>query len=171
MFAGFQTAQYFSPQMDEQETATQKPKHDHESIIGQQRPDFALNDLVGKQRSVKEWDGQILIVNFWATWCPPCREEIPEFIHLQDEYADKDVQFLGIALQKAEEVQSFYDEQGMNYPTLVGQQDVVKVAKAYGNVTGALPYSVIISPDGEIKFTRRGALDVETARKEINSLL
>ncbi len=168
MFAGFQTSQYLSPQAPSNQ---QQVGFDHETIIGQQRPDFTLADLIGKQRSIEEWDGKILIINFWATWCPPCREEIPEFIHLQEEYAEKGVQFLGVALQTAEEVQPFYDEHGMNYPSLVGQQDVVKVAKAYGNVAGALPYSVIISPSGKIEFTKRGPLDTETARKVIDSLL
>ncbi|MCP4044224.1 MAG: TlpA family protein disulfide reductase, partial [Gammaproteobacteria bacterium] len=66
---------------------------------GKPRPEFSLNDLTGTPRRVREWDGRLLFVNFWATWCPPCLREIPTFIELQDRYGSRGLQFLGVAVQ------------------------------------------------------------------------
>lgn len=162
---GFLVHQFLQPQ------DLPPPAIDPESVIGQARPDFILQDLQGNDRSVAEWDGNVLVINFWATWCPPCRDEIPEFIHLQDKLGKQGVQFLGIALQTAEEVQPFYNELGMNYPTLVGQQDVIQVAKAYGNDLGALPYTVILDTSGKIVFTKRGPLPTDEARAILTPML
>jgi len=141
------------------------------SVIGLVRPDFSLADIDGQLRNAREWDDQILVINFWATWCPPCREEIPGFIKLQDKYADQGLQFVGIALQTASEVQDFIQEFGMNYPVLVGAADVIEVAVKYGNSIGALPYTVIIGRDQRIQFTRQGPLSTEEAEIAIRSVL
>ena len=113
----------------------------------------------------------MLVINFWATWCPPCRDEIPEFMALQQEFQQQDVQFLGIALEKAEDVLPFYADLQVNYPSLVGQQSVITVAKRYGNDIGALPYTVIIDKTGIVRSTQRGPLSQEEARERILSLL
>ncbi len=171
---GFQAHQYYQSKTATDlysEISQKKTSTFSETILGTKRPDFSLMDLQGQERHVTEWDGKTLVVNFWATWCPPCLEEIPEFIRLQDEFAADGLQFLGIALQTAEEVQPFYDEVGMNYPTLVGQEKVIRLAKSLGNDMGALPYTVIIDSSGEIHFVKLGPLATEKARQIIQSLL
>lgn len=140
-------------------------------MLGRLRPDFALRDMSGSMRHVGEWDGSVLALNFWATWCPPCRTEIPEFVALQDKYRARGLQFVGIALQGPEEVREFAADYGINYPVLVGEMEVVRVAEAYGNVIGALPYTVIMDRRGHIAFIKAGPLPQPTAEEIILALL
>lgn len=123
---------------------------------GTQRPEFTLNDLQNKPRRVGEWDGKVLVVNFWATWCPPCRKEIPQFIALQQELGKRGLQFLGIAIDDPRAVREFVQSLQLNYPILVGEQDAIDVAKAYGNLIGALPYTVVVDRKGTIVLTHQG---------------
>lgn len=141
------------------------------SVIDTKADDFSLADVDGEQRNLSEWQGKVIAINFWATWCPPCREEIPAFIELQQQYSGDGLQFIGIALQQAEEVRGFIDEFKVNYPSLVGGDDVIKAAKRLGNDIGALPYTVIIGRSGKIAFTRRGPLSKAEAESVIQGLL
>jgi peroxiredoxin len=168
--AGFLMQRQFAGIPNEPVTIEYTPPAE-KSVIGEMRPDFSLPDKDGNLRSVTEWDGKVLVINFWATWCPPCRDEIPEFIKLQNEYGEQGLQFIGIALQKAEEVQEFAAELGMNYPILVGEQTVIKIAEDYGNTIGALPYTVVIDRNQKIVFIKKGPLHYEEADSLINKLL
>ena len=141
------------------------------SVIDTKVEDFSLFDLNGELRSLSEWQGKVIAINFWATWCPPCREEIPAFIELQQQYSSEGLQFIGIALQQAEEVRGFIEEFNVNYPSLVGGDDVIKAANRLGNDIGALPYTVIIDRSGNITFTRRGPLSKSEAESVIQALL
>ena len=143
----------------------------YESVIGTSRPNFQLPDVSGSLRSIAEWDGQVVALNFWATWCPPCIKEIPDFIRLQSKYADQGLQFIGIALQRPEDVIEFIATYGVNYPVLAGELEVISVAKSYGNHIGALPYTVFIDREGLISYVKRGPLDAEIAEDVIISLL
>jgi thiol-disulfide isomerase/thioredoxin len=134
------------------------------------RPDFSLPDLEARQHGPGEWGGKVLILNFWASWCPPCLQEIPAFIRLQEKYAGRGVQFVGIAVQQAEEVRDFVVAKGINYPVLTGEAEVIKVAEDYGNLAGTLPYTVIIDREQRIAFIKRGPLAEVEAERVINSL-
>jgi len=140
-------------------------------VTGQPRPAFSLPDLDGVERHVAEWDGKVLVINFWATWCPPCRKEIPEFIDLQDHYRERGLQFLGVALEQPEPVRKFAAALGINYPLLAGELPVIGIAEAYGDSIGALPYTAIIDRDGRIRFTHAGPLSRDKAEEMIRSLL
>jgi peroxiredoxin len=131
---------------------------DTRSMVGQPRPGFALPDLEGEVRDISDWDGNILAVNFWATWCAPCKEEIPEFIELQDRYRDDGVVFIGVALDNIEAVTDFVERYGMNYPVLIGEQAVIDAARAYGNNIGALPYTAFVNREGRIVHTHYGLI-------------
>jgi len=140
-------------------------KTENNPALGSQRPEFAAMDLDGEQRNIKEWDGKVILLNFWATWCPPCLKEIPEFIELQKAYGDQGFQIVGIAIDDEDAVREYVNEIGMNYPSLVVQDDGVMLAKRYGNDIGALPYSVIINRDGEISYTIKGELSKIRAKE------
>lgn len=167
-FGGFLLARQ---QAGQETTAAPVVLPGQEQMVGRLRPEFALPDTAGVEHQVNEWDGRVLVLNFWATWCPPCRTEIPEFVALQDRLGSRGLQFVGVALQRPEEVGDFMREHGMNYPVLAGEMNVVRVAESYGNAVGALPYTVIVDRSGHIAFVRAGPLPGEQAEKVILPLL
>lgn len=168
--AGYQLQQFLKADNNEQAIVIKNPIA-VEDVIDTKVEDFSLSDVNGKQRHLSEWQGKVIVINFWATWCAPCREEIPAFIELQQQYSSDGLQFIGIALQQAEEVRDFIAEFNVNYPTLVGVDDVIKISKKLGNDIGALPYTVVIDRDGKIIFTRRGPLLKSEAELVIQTLL
>ena len=147
------------------------PQLDQQDLSGSPLPDFTLMDVTGQQRNVSEWKGKVLVINLWASWCPPCLQEIPYFIKLQEQYGDQGLQFVGIALEGVDEVLDFANEQGINYPLLVGEQDVIKLASKFGNSNGGLPYTVVIDRESRIHFIKQGPLSEAEAEQVITPLL
>ena len=111
-------------------------------------PNFTLNDLNGKPHTLSSTKGKVVILDFWATWCPPCREEIPHFISLYGKYRRKGLEVIGISLDRGgvEPVRSFADTYGINYPILMGDQ---KVTRDYGGIR-SIPTTFIIDRQGRI---------------------
>lgn len=126
-----------------------------------QRPAFSLPDLDGEERAIAEWDGEVIVLNFWATWCAPCREEIPLFTELQQRYGDAGVQFLGVAIDRREAIRDYLQEVDMGYPTLHGMQAAMDVAASYGNQAGTLPFTVVIDRDGALRHVFEGQVHRE----------
>lgn len=126
-----------------------------------------LNDLTGKPQKLSQWQGKTLVLNFWATWCPPCREEMPAFSRLQTKYAANGVQFVGIALDTTDNVRFFTTQTESSYPLLIGDAAGADLARILGNARLALPYTLIITPSGEARFARLGAL----SERELDTLL
>jgi len=141
------------------------------SMISQLRPDFTMHDLSGKQRSIKEWDGRVLAVNFWATWCEPCKQEIADFNILQKQYGDKGFQFIGVALDDLDAVQTYLKTSTISYPVLIGEEQAMTVASHYGDDEGVVPYTAFINRKGQIAFVQFGAMSQDLARQVIESLL
>jgi peroxiredoxin len=133
--------------------------------------EFDLPDTNGIQHNSHEWDGKVVILNFWATWCPPCRKETPMFVEMQEQYGATGLQFVGVAIDDPDKVNDFMDTYGINYPMLIGEQDAIQIAKDYGNRFGALPYTVVIDRHGQISFVQRGEMKREMVEKAINQLL
>jgi len=141
-----------------------------ENVVGTPRPVFSLPDLDGEVHSVSDWDGDVLAINFWATWCTPCKEEIPEFVELQEKYRDRGVTFIGVAIDRSEPVSAFAERYRMNYPVLIGEQAAIEASRAYGNQIGALPYTAFVDRSGRIAHVHRGRLQKPEAEAVLRDL-
>ncbi len=130
-----------------------------------------LPDINGKQRDLTEWQGKIRIINFWATWCPPCLKEIPEFIKLQDKFKDKNVQFIGIAIDDKQAVEQYLQKNPVNYPMLIGGDKAIALSQQLGNIVNAVPFSLIINQQGQIIHRHPGELSKEKIIEIITPLL
>jgi thiol-disulfide isomerase/thioredoxin len=124
-------------------------------------PSFTLPDFNGVEHTLAEWDGRPRLLNFWATWCAPCRREIPLLKAVQDEQGDDGVQIIGIAVDFPEEVAAYAETVQFNYPVLVGQEDAMAVAETSGVPFIGLPFTMIIAPDGEFMHSHVGEIHRE----------
>ncbi len=131
-------------------------------------PGFSLQDINGRPLDLATYHGKVVLLNFWATWCAPCRGEIPSFVQWQDSYGPQGLQILGISMDDGPQpVRSFYQQFKMNYPVAVGTD---KLAQSYGGVLG-LPVSFLIGRDGKIVSKYVGAVDIPTVEQTIKSQL
>ncbi|NND60072.1 MAG: TlpA family protein disulfide reductase [Gammaproteobacteria bacterium] len=144
----------------------------HGVADGKLRPVFSLPDLTGTERDIREWDGQPTIVNFWATWCPPCRREIPILIELNETAQSKGIAIIGIAMDRFDAVTDYAVEAGFNYPVLVGEQVALDAAEGYGAEVVGLPLTVMTNARGEVVDVHAGELtraDLEKAIAELSA--
>ena len=169
--AGLVSGYIFNNWQHEQKLAETKVTASKEAPVSNTRPLFKLKDLEDKTHDVKEWDGKVLMVNFWATWCPPCRKEIPAFVELQNKYLDKGFKVVGIALDEKQAVIDFTDSIGVNYPILLAEQEGITLTKAYGNRLGVLPFTVIVDRKGNIQHRLRTELTFKQVEGMIKPLL
>lgn len=131
-------------------------------------PDFTLPLLDGGQLRLSSYRGKVVLLDFWATWCVPCREETPHFVELQKKYGDRGLQIIGVSMDDSPDpVHPFYQQFHMNYPVVMGTADV---GSAYGGVLG-LPIAFLIDRDGRIYAKHMGATDAAVFDKEVNALL
>jgi peroxiredoxin len=132
-------------------------------------PNWQLRDINGKPISLADFKGKVVILDFWATWCPPCRQEIPGFVKLQRKYQDKGLVIIGVSLdqQGPGVVKPFVRELGMNYPVVMGDE---KIVSDYGGIE-AIPTTFIIDRQGEVVTAHQGFTDSATFEAEIRPLL
>jgi len=152
---GLLTAHWIS-----KDNAYQVPKLPTKPVdVPDMRVDFTLQGLDGEKHSLSEWDGKVILLNFWAVWCPPCRKEMPDFVELHKELSGQPFEVIGVAIDRAEAVQDFVDEIGVEYPILLAELEGLKIMQSYGNQLTTLPYTVIIGRDGKV---------IEAFRTEVN---
>lgn len=129
--------------------------------VAELRPDLQFRDLDGQLQKLSQWDGKLVLLNFWATWCAPCLKEIPLLVEAQRQYGPRGLQIVGLAMDQVEPVRRFQERLAINYPLLVGDADVVMAMDAFGDQFGAFPFSVLIAPDGRILDRVSGDLSRE----------
>lgn len=134
-------------------------------------PDFSLPDLSGEPQSSSRWTGKVLVLNFWATWCLPCRKEMPGFMELQKELGGKGLQFVGIAIDSPRAVREFATARNINYPILIGGEGAIRLSKRLGNRFQGLPFSVIFDRTGAVVHLQAGELKKAVIREKISTLL
>jgi thiol-disulfide isomerase/thioredoxin len=132
---------------------------------------LSLPDAAGKEQSIGQWRGKVVVVNFWATWCEPCRKEMPEFMRAQTEFGPRGLQFVGIAVDQADKVDRFAKDLGLNYPTLIGGYGAVELSKTLGNRIAALPFTIIVDRQGRVAHTQLGPLKPDQLRSIVSKLL
>jgi thiol-disulfide isomerase/thioredoxin len=130
-------------------------------LVVEYLPDFTLPDLNDQPRSIREWSGRSRVINFWATWCAPCRREMPLLQSLQDERSDGSLQVIGVALDNPTDVKRFITQTGVTYPILYGEDEGTIVAESLGDDFIGLPFSAFIAPGGEILALIAGELQAD----------
>lgn len=150
---------------------TLTPEPVQQLTVPETRPEFTLPDLSGAPRNITEWDGKALLVNFWATWCPPCRKEIPLLKQMQTKYGAAGLQVIGIAVDETALVQDYAREMQFNYPVLVGQMEAVTVANRFGIDLYGLPFSVLTDRQGRILEIHQGEITPDQVQALVAKML
>mgnify|MGYP002633158697 CR=1 FL=1 len=132
--------------------------------------DIVLNDLDNKPQFLTQWEKPILILNFWAPWCAPCRREIPALIEIQNSYSEK-VQIVGLSFDNNENVRSFSQEYAINYPLLIVNKEAALLNRYFGNQSGGLPFTVILDQNRNIQLQHSGEITEKSIQKQITALL
>lgn len=160
------------PHVDDQSIAAygEDPEAEDAQAEGKRAPlNFTVKDMNGANINFASYKGKIILLNFWATWCEPCKHEIPDLISLQEQYAD-DIVVLGFSVDDSpEELKAYAAEYKVNYPLLVGSGHE-NIQDAYGPMWG-IPVTIIIAPDGTIARKQSGIRTREQFEREIKALL
>ncbi|MCE2832680.1 MAG: TlpA family protein disulfide reductase [Oxalobacteraceae bacterium] len=154
----------------------------------------SLKDSGGRQRKMSEWQGKVLLINFWATWCPPCVSEMPDLVALQNDLAGKNLQVVGIGIDSPSNIREFADKHQITYPLLLigidspsnirefadkhqityplllGGLEGSELSRQFGNESGGLPFTILIGADGSVRKTYMGRLDMEKVRADLASM-
>ena len=129
-----------------------------------------LATLHGEKQAMEIYRGKPLVVNFWATWCSPCVEEMPDLEALQQELTKQNKQIIGLGIDTAEKMRDFAENYQITYPLYVVGASGVEISRLFGNTSGGLPYTVLIDAEGVTRKTYIGRLDMEELRRDIAAL-
>jgi len=130
-----------------------------------------LPDIDGRPQTIEQWRGRVLVVNFWATWCAPCREEIPALMRVQEKLAARGLQIVGIAIDDIDKVRPYVAELKINYPILVGGLDGIELTRQAGNRLGGLPFTVVFDRKGGAAHSQLGGVNQQKLEALLEPLL
>ena len=128
-------------------------------------------DITGKPRRILEWQGSVLVCNFWATWCEPCRQEVPLLLESRRKFLSRGVEVVGIGIDHAAKIIEFVKEFSIDYPVLIADPSAIELMRKLGNRAGGLPYTVIIGRAGAIGYRRLGLLKQPDLDKAVAEML
>lgn len=129
-----------------------------------------LTDANGQAQQMTQWKNKALVINFWATWCPPCVDEMPELSALQKEIQSKNIQIIGIGIDSTSNIAQFSAKHNIAYPLYAGGMSGTDLSRQFGNAAGGLPFTVLIDRHGLVKKTYLGRLKMEDLRKDLQGL-
>jgi thiol-disulfide isomerase/thioredoxin len=130
-----------------------------------------FTDLEGRPRRLLEWRGRALLCNFWATWCEPCREEVPVLVAAKQKTSSNDIEIVGIGIDSVDKIKQFASIYKINYPLLVADASAISLLRGLGNKGGGLPYTVALDRSGALVNRHLGALKPDELRQILASLL
>lgn len=130
----------------------------------------SLPDIQEQTHQLSEWKGKILLVNFWAPWCPPCVAEMPELVSLQNELAAKNLQIVGIGIDSRSNIKQFSEKHQITFPLLIAGMQGAELSRELGNQAGGLPFTVLLDSQGQVRQTYLGKLDMKKLRTDIAGL-
>lgn len=138
--------------------------------VAQQLFALTLNDANAKPQAIKQWQGKFLVVNFWATWCKPCVEEMPELVQLQKDFAGNNVQLLGLGIDTPSNISEFTKKYQISYPVFAAGMEGTELSRQMGNKAGGLPFTALVSADGKVVKTYMGRLKMPELKADIQRL-
>lgn len=127
-------------------------------------------DAHGRTQALDQWRGQVIVLNFWATWCPPCREEMPELSAFHEKFRAQGVTVLGLSTDDAAKIHQFASETPTAYPLLAGDFEAMSLAESLGNDKGILPYTVVMRRDGSIAAAYLGRVNLSVLERDVRAL-
>ena len=130
----------------------------------------SLPDIKGQSQSLSQWKGKTLVVNFWATWCAPCVQEMPELSALQNEISEKNIQIIGIGIDSSANIAEFSEKYKISYPLYVAGMEGSQLLAQFGNQAGGLPFTIVFSKDGTVRKTYLGRLKMDELRAALGSI-
>ena len=162
--AGYVTPRIAASGATSSQTGTVAPE------TGERLLALTLPDAQGAPVTLADWRGDVIVVNFWATWCPPCKREIPDFIEVYEQHRAQGVRFVGLSIDTPENVAAFAEQIGVTYPLLIGTADTLQLASALGNPAQGLPFTVILDRRGMIRHITLGTMSKDDLAEKIGAL-
>ena len=146
-----------------------EPEKEHGQAISLDQ--IQLPDLDGNEHSLSQWQGKVLLVNFWATWCPPCREEIPVFLSLRNKFSPAGFEVVGVSIDYVNKVKQYRDSMQIDYPLLDGEDQGMSIMMDLGSPSGGLPFSVLYDRNGNAVHSKSGPYHEQELQKLIEKHL
>ncbi len=134
-------------------------------------PEFTLTGMDGQQHQLGEWRNKVVLLNFWASWCSPCQTEIRDLVAWQERHGGRGLQVVGIGMDEEKRLRNVQRTLGINYPVLLASKSAPALLADFGNHTGVVPYSVLISRSGEVVYRHAGVLTDEIFQAQVMPLL
>ena len=132
---------------------------------------FQLPDLDGKEQDLNQWQGKVLLINFWATWCPPCREEIPVFLSLRNKFLSTGFEVIGVSIDDVKKVKEYRDSMRIDYPLFDGEEKGMSMMMKLGSPSGGLPFSILYDRSGNVVHSKSGPFDEQELQRLIENYL